>query len=102
MDRLGHEWMVLLGKHEVVGYANWDRPGKDDGEGEQRVDWALAANVNVHVDTTIMVEDEVADGVGTLDGVLVRVKGIEEPGVLGRDELARAGVCPEHVLAVGE
>jgi hypothetical protein len=47
-----------------------------------------------------MRKDEVANGIGALDRVRVAVERLEEPGILVRDELACAAVCPELVLVV--
>jgi hypothetical protein len=44
-------------------------------------------------------ENEVTNDVGALDGVGVVIKRVEEPGVVRRDELTRALICPEHILA---
>lgn len=46
-----------------------------------------------------MIEDEIANGVGALDGPLVAVKCVEEPWVMLLDEVTRRFVCPEDVLA---
>ena len=48
-----------------------------------------------------MIEDEITDGVGALDGELVTVKGVEEPWVVFLDEVTRGFVRPEDVLAGG-
>jgi hypothetical protein len=45
-------------------------------------------------------ENKVADGVGSLDGVRVRVVGREEGGVDLGDEATRGGVCPVVVSEV--
>ena len=49
-----------------------------------------------------MVQNEVTNHVGALDDVLVVVEGIKKPRIMFCNELARAGVCPQHVLAEGE
>lgn len=98
-NRLGHKWVVLLDEHEVVGHSDRDGARENHGEGEERVHGPLAADVQVNVHSAIMIEDEVANGVSPLDRVGVAVEGIEEPGVLLRDELTRACVCPKLVLA---
>lgn len=41
-----------------------------------------------------MGEDKVSDGIGALDGKLVAVKGVEEPGILVGDKLARFLIRP--------
>lgn len=100
VDRLRHERVALCAEHEVVADADGDRLGEDDGVLEERVEWAVAAYVEVEVDAAVVVQHEVADGVGALDVVLVAVEGGEEPGVFVGDERARGLVCPELELAV--
>ena len=51
--------------------------------------------VQVDVDAAEVGKYEVADGIGALDGVIVIIKTVEEPRVLGCNELSRAGVGPE-------
>jgi len=46
-----------------------------------------------------MIEDEIANGVGALDGPLVTVECVEEPWVMLLDEVTRGFVGPEDVLA---
>lgn len=94
--------MVFLCEHEIVGHTDRDGSGEDDGECKQRVYWALAADVQIHVDSTIVVQDEIADSVSTLDGIGVAVEGFQKPRVLLGDELARAGICPEYVFTGAE
>jgi hypothetical protein len=50
--------------------------------------------VEVDVDAAEVGEDEIADRVGTLDGVGVVVETVEEPRVFRSNELSRAGVGP--------
>jgi hypothetical protein len=94
-----HEGRVLLGEHKVVRNADRNRGGKNDGEIKERVHVATAADVEIHVDTAKAVKDEVANDVGALDGVLVAVEGVEEPGVVVLDELAGSGIRPQLELA---
>lgn len=57
------------------------------------------ADVEVEVYAAEMIEDEVANGVGALDGPPVAVKGVEEPWVVFLDEVTGRFVGPEDVLA---
>jgi hypothetical protein len=66
---------------------------------EQGIKSVETANVEVEVYAAEMIEDEVANGVGALDGPLVAVKGVEEPWVMLLDEVTRRLVRPEDVLA---
>lgn len=42
-----------------------------------------------------MGQDKVSDGIGALDGELVAVKGVEEPGIFVGDKLARLFIRPQ-------
>ena len=94
MNSLFHEGMALFCKYEVVGDTDGDCFWQDYGIYEERVEGSGASDVEVHIDAAIMVQDEVADGVCTLDGICIVVKGIEEPRVMLGDKLAGTGVCP--------
>lgn len=50
--------------------------------------------VEINVGTAVVGEDKVSDGIGALDGKLVAVKGVEEPGILVGDKLARFLIRP--------
>jgi hypothetical protein len=91
--------MTLGGKHEVVGHADRDCLWEDDLVVEQGIESVKTADVEVEVNAAVMKEDEIADGVGALDGPLVAVKRAEEPRVMLLDEVTRRLVCPEDVLA---
>jgi hypothetical protein len=94
VDSLSHEWVFLFRKHEVVRDADGYGTREDDGKDEEGVQRTKATNVEVHVNTAIMVEDEVADGIRPLDSIGVRIKLVEKPAVILRDKLARTGICP--------
>lgn len=94
--------MVFLCEHKVVGDSQRVRPRQNDREGEQGVHRTKTANVQIDVDTTVVIQDEVTDSISALDRIRVAVEGLEEPGVLLRDELARGNVSPESVLAVDD
>ena len=102
VNSLSHEGVTLLGKHEIVGDANRNGFGEDDGVGEERVEWAETADVQVEIDTSIMVQNEITNSVGTLNSVGVTVEGIQEPVVMFSDEFTGTCICPELVFAAGE
>lgn len=79
MDGLLKQWVAFFCKHKVVRDANGNGFRKDDGVYEERVYWAKASNIQIDINTSIMVENKVTDSVGTLYGVCVVVKGIEKP-----------------------
>lgn len=94
VNGLCQEGMALFCEDEVVGNADRDGLGENDGVHQERVQRPQAANVKVEIDTSIMVENEVTNRVGTLDYVVVVVEGIKKPRVMLSDELARASICP--------
>ena len=51
--------------------------------------------IEVNIYPTIMREHKISNGVRPLDGLGVVVEGVQEPGVLGSDELARLGIGPQ-------
>jgi len=76
VDRLRHKRMPFFSEHEVIGNANRYRFGEDDWEHEEGVEGAKAADVQIDVHATVVVEHKISNGVGTLDGVGVGVKGV--------------------------
>jgi len=99
VDGLLEKRVALFGEHEVVGNSDRDSLWKDDGVYKKRVNGTPTADVEIHVNAAIMIEDEVADSVSTLDGISVVVERVQEPWIMGCNEFARAGIRPEHVLA---
>jgi hypothetical protein len=57
-------------------------------------DGRVAPGVGVEVDAAVVVEDEVANGVGALNGEGVVVPRVYEPGILGGDEVAGLLIGP--------
>ena len=51
--------------------------------------------IKINVGTTVVGKHEVPNGVGALDGIVVSIEGVQEPWVLGGNELARFFVGPE-------
>lgn len=92
--------MPLLGEHEVVGNANRNGFRQDYGIGEEGIKGAETANIEIDVDASIVVKDEIAYHVCSLNGICIPIKGVQEPGIILCDELASGSVCPEHVFAV--
>ena len=86
--------MLRHGSHGVVADACWDGTANPCWVGEQRVEAAIAAVVQVDVDPAVEGEHEVSDCVGALDGEAVAVEGGEEPGVFCADEFAGEVVGP--------
>lgn len=101
VNGLRQEGMLFFRENEVVG--NTDRYcfRENDGVHQKRVEWPQATNVKVEIDTSVVVEHKVTNHVGTLDNVFIVVEGIQKPGVIFCNKLARAGVRPQHVLAGG-
>lgn len=94
LDYAAEEGMLGDGAHGVVGDAGGDRAADPGRVGEEGREGALAAVVEVDVDAAVVGEDEVADGVGALDGVGVAVEGFEEPGVFFLYEFSRQSIGP--------
>nr|POE76215.1 hypothetical protein CFP56_59694 [Quercus suber] len=101
LDDPHEEGMLGHGAHDIVADAGGDGAAEEGRVGEQGLERAVAAVVHVDVDAPVVGEDEVADGVGALDGILVALEGLEEPRVLLRDEVCGALVRPQLVLPLG-
>jgi hypothetical protein len=88
--------------HEAVGVADGRGVWQHDRNRAPRIDGRLAAglqaNVEVDVDAAILVENEEARRIDTLDRLGVRVVALEEPWKVGLDQFAIHLVGPEHVL----
>jgi len=91
---LSHERVSLFRKYEIIRDADGYGAREDDGEDEKGVQPTKAANVEVHVDATVVMKDEVANRIRPLDSIGVRIKRVEEPTVILCNELAGTGVCP--------
>jgi len=72
--RLRHERMTSLREHEVVGNSNRFRFGEDNWVYEEGVEGAKATDVQIDIHAAIVVEDEISNGVGALNGVGVCVE----------------------------
>jgi hypothetical protein len=57
--------------------------------------------VKIDIGAAIVGQNEITNRVRALDRVFVPVKGLEEPGILGGDKVARLFICPqlEQLLA---
>ena len=99
VDSLGHERVPFFREHEVIGDSNGYRFWEDDREYEERVERAKAADVQIDVHASIVVEDKVPNCVSPLDGVRVCVERVEEPGIVAVNKLPRTRVRPKHILA---
>jgi len=76
VNRLCHERMPLFREHEIIGNADGYGLGEDDREDEERVERAKTANVQVDVHASIVMENEISDGVRPLNGVGIGVESI--------------------------
>lgn len=102
VDRLRHEGVSFFCEHEVIGNANRYRFGEDDRENEERVEGSKAADVQIDIHASIVVEDKIPNGVGSLNGIRVGVEGVQEPGIVFCYELSRTRVRPKHILAAAD
>lgn len=92
--------MTLGRDHEIVGDAS-GCCGFEDGMVRFAISFDLverngtvADGVHVEIQTAKVVEDKVSNGIGSLDGKVEVIPGIEEPRVFVRDEVAGGLVCP--------
>lgn len=99
VNGLRQKGVTLFREDEVIGNTDRYSLWQNDGVHQERVQRAQATNVKVEVDTSVMVQNEVTNRVGTLDHIFVVVEGIKKPRILLSDELARVGIRPQHVLA---
>jgi len=76
VDSLRHERMPLFREHEIIGNTNGYRFGEDNWEDEERVERAKAANVQVDVHASIVIKNEISDGVGPLNGISIGVESV--------------------------
>ena len=90
--------MSSLREHEVVGNSNGFRFGEDNWVYEEGVEGAKASDVQIDVHAAIVMENEISNGVGALNGVGVCVERVKEPRVMLCDELPRTCVRPEHIF----
>ena len=99
VDRLRHERMPFLREHEVIGNTNRYRFREDNWEDEEWVEGAKTANVQVDIHPSIVVKNEISNGVGPLNRVCVGIESVQEPGIVLSDEFSRTRVRPEHIFA---
>lgn len=95
------EWVSWHRTHGVI--ADTCRNGFPDKSRilQQRLQGPVAAVVQINVDASVVIKHKVPDGICALNGIVVASKGVEEFGILLRDEGVRHGVCPQHVLPLG-
>lgn len=117
LDDTQEERMLGHRAHGVVGDTCGCCAAHPRGVGEKRIQAAIAALVHVreqipwgtrcthviqiNISSSIVCEHKVPNGVCALDGVIVAIKGIQEPGVFGGNEVARFFVCPKLWISLG-
>lgn len=94
-----HERMALLRNKHIVAQSNRNSSRQNNAKVEQRVEPPLAADVHVEVDAAVMVQNEVANRVRSLDRVRVAVKGRQIPRIACCDEVSCRLVRPQLELA---
>jgi len=94
------ERVVRHGAHGIIGNSGGHCLAHPGRVREQRFELAVAAIVQINIDTAEVVEDEVADGVGALDGVWVVLEGLVEPLVFILDELHASLIGPQLVFPI--
>lgn len=98
-NRLLHEGMSFHREHEVVGHADGDRFGQDYFVVKEGVYPSQAADIEIHVNSAIVVEHKIPDSICALYRILVVVECLEEPHVVVFNKLPRGLVGPQHVFA---
>ena len=88
VDRLRHERVPPFCEHEVIGNTNRYRLGEDNWEYEEGVERSKTTDVQVDVHASVVVEDEIPNCVGSLNGVRVCVECVQEPGIVLDYELS--------------
>lgn len=90
--------MVFHRAHGVIADSGGNREAHPGWVGEEGVEGAFAAIVQVDVDSAVVVEDEIADCVGALNRKWVGVEGVKKPGVVFCYEGAGFFVGPKLLL----
>ena len=81
--------------HGIIADACGNREAHPGGIAEEGVKSTVAAIIQVHIGAAVVREDEVADGVGTLNRERVVVEGLDEPRILCGNEFTRFRIGPE-------
>jgi len=92
--------MLGSGEDEGVVDARWVRARRDKGHVQERVYGDAAGDIDVEVDATVVVEQEVAEDVCALDGLRITLVVREDAWVVGADEGGGIVICPKHVFPV--
>lgn len=90
----------MLGAREDEGVVDacGVRGGGEEGCVQEGFQWRAAGDVGVEVDAAEVVEEQVAEDVGALDGLWVGEVVGEDVGVVGEDEGCGVVVGPELVV----
>lgn len=99
-DDTSEEWVFGDAAHSVIGDAGGDSFAQPGVVGEKRVKTPLTAIIQINVDSAVMRENEVTDGIGAHDGIRIVVVRLEKPGIFGGNKVTRFRVCPELVLII--
>lgn len=99
-DNTEEEGVLRNRSHRIVGDTSRSGTTNPRRVSEKRIQAAVAAIVKVNVGSTVVGQDKVTDRVGALDGVLVAIEGVKEPGVFFGDKVTRFLVGPENVLVI--
>ena len=91
--------MLRYGPHCVVADTSWDCSAEPGWIAQQRVESAVAAIVQINVDSTVECQYEITNSVCSLNGERVVVKGFQEPRIFRRDEFSRFSIRPQLRLS---
>lgn len=79
----------------IVGDACRLGEASESGKGQQRCYAEVGRDVEIEVDPAVVMEEEIADRIGALDGVRIGDVGREEGGIVCLNEGERIVICPE-------
>lgn len=100
VDGLEEEWVAGNSAHDIVGDTGRVCATDPSWIREKRVKTTIATIVEIDVNATKVVQDEVSYSIGTLDGIRVAVESLEKPWVFSGDELTRLLVGPKLVFII--
>jgi len=95
LDDTDEKWVLGNRAHGVITDSCRHCRAYPSGVAEQRIQASVTAIVEIEINTAVVRENEVPDGIGALDGKRIRIEGFKKPGIFCCNEFARFGVCPE-------
>lgn len=100
VDNILEERVMGNGTHGIVGDSSGHSLAHPGRIREQRLKLTVAAIVQIEVDTAVVVQNEVSDGVGAFNRVRIVPERLFEPFVFLVDELQARIIGPQLVLPI--